>query len=219
MATSRCITSFFKSPSFLTSQWSSSHLRPLQRLAETTSTTYRRKWTLCSQTIPRKTDFLNCGSQQWRCFSSQKSSDAPESTQKDAKNKTTPSSSPILGSLPGLGGIAGEMLKQVKPGPDQSSSQEKSKTREEEEAEDEEKRKKEAESSWKALKYSMIFLGVSMTGMAGFLVATWGVPDRDEEGNQIVDQFSSKALPLQYLLRSWNAMMNYSQVIITFTIS
>jgi len=108
------------------------------------------------------------------------------------------------------------MLKQVKPGPDQSSSQEKSKTREEEEAEDEEKRKKEAESSWKALKYSMIFLGVSMTGMAGFLVATWGVPDRDEEGNQIVDQFSSKALPLQYLLRSWNAMMNYSQVMISF---
>jgi len=51
-----------------------------------------------------------------------------------------------------------------------------------------------------------------MSGLAGFLVATWGAPEKDEQGNVIEDQFSSKPLPLQYLQRSWNAIINYSQV-------
>ena len=52
-----------------------------------------------------------------------------------------------------------------------------------------------------------------MSGLAGFLVSTWGAPEKDEDGNVIPDRFSSKPFPLQSLERSWNAMINYSQAI------
>lgn len=52
-----------------------------------------------------------------------------------------------------------------------------------------------------------------MSGLTGYIVGTWGAPQKDEEGNVIEDQFSSKPLALQYVLRSWNAIMNYSQMI------
>ena len=62
------------------------------------------------------------------------------------------------------------------------------------------------------MKYTLIFFGVTMSGLAGYIIGTWGAPEKDEEGNVIEDQFSSKPLALQYILRSWNAMMNYSKV-------
>ena len=196
MAASRCITSFLKS-SPIRSHWSASHFqRHYSRIAQ-------EKWNFSNTTRSTLVASVN-RSQQWRYFSQQGAgSDSSNKSEQNASSNAPakkPSSIPILGSLPGLGGIAGE----VKPAS--------SRTREEEEAEDEARRKKEAESSWKAMKYSMIFVGVTFGGLAGFIVATWGAPDRDDEGNKIEDQFSSKPLPLQYLLRSWNAIMNYSQV-------
>lgn len=195
MAASRCITSLLRSPNIL-SHWSAS---PFQRLVGSSSRIAQTKWNYCNP--PSCTLGSASRSQQWRFFSQQAGSDSSSSSQPSSNSAAKkPSSTPILGSLSGLGGIAGE----IKPAP--------SRTPEEEQAEDEARRKKEAESSWRALKYSMIFVGVTFGGLAGFLVATWGAPDRDEEGNKIEDQFSSKPLPLQYLLRSWNGIRNYSQV-------
>lgn len=138
-------------------------------------------------------------------FYSQKVDNTTETTNK-------PAASPILGSIQGLG-IAGEVLKkqdenQSPEGQPQSSSSGQQNSDEEEEA----KRKKEAEASWRAMKYTLIFFGVSMSGLTGYIVGTWGAPQKDEEGNVIEDQFSSKPLAIQYILRSWNAIMNYSQV-------
>jgi len=117
----------------------------------------------------------------------------------------------ILGSVQGTG-ISEELLKSVKPAADAPTSP-LSSTAQDENAKDEEQKRKDAENSARTLKYTVIFLGVTMSGLAGFLVATWGAPDKDEDGNEIKDQFSGKPLPLQYLQRAWHATMNYSQMI------
>lgn len=62
------------------------------------------------------------------------------------------------------------------------------------------------------MKYSFYFLGITFSSLGGFLIVTWGAPDKDSEGNVMEDEFSSKPIPLQYILRSWNAVMNYSKV-------
>ena len=116
----------------------------------------------------------------------------------------------ILGSVKGLG-IAEDVLKQ-KQNDSSSEDQLKASSPDLNEEDEEAKRQKEAEASWRTMKYSLIFMGVTMSGLAGFLVAAWGAPEVDEEGNLIRDQFSDQQIVIQYFKRSWNAVMNYSQV-------
>lgn len=78
----------------------------------------------------------------------------------------------ILGSVQGTG-ISEELLKSVKPAADAPTSP-LSSTAQDENAKDEEQKRKDAENSARTLKYTVIFLGVTMSGLAGFLVATWG---------------------------------------------
>lgn len=109
-------------------------------------------------------------------------------------------------------GIAGEVLKKqgkgiVNDGQSKSSASGQRQSSNEEE--------EEAESSRKAMKYTLAFFGVSLSGLAGYVIGVWGAPKRDEDGNMLKDKFSSKPLPLQYVARAWSAMMNYSKVIIS----
>lgn len=132
---------------------------------------------------------------------------ADSNNEANVQDKKTSS---ILGFTQGLG-LAGEVLKKQE---ETSSTAAQAKPDGQQDDSDEEaKRKKEAEASWRAMKYTLYFFGFTMTALSGFVIAVWGAPEKDEHGNVIEDQFSSKPLALQYLLRSWNAIMNYSKVI------
>lgn len=188
MAASRCITSLLQFPL----RRSNSTYFSSVRLSAGYST---RNHEIDSKTPP----FRHLSAPQFR-FLSQKVTDessAPPSTDKIN----------ILGSLKGLG-IAEDVLKKPNDGTNEDQAKPMF------DQEDEEKRRKEDEASWRTLKYSMIFMGVTTAGLAGFLVGSWGAPDVDEEGNVIHDQFSDKQIIIQYLMRSWNAVMNYSQVLL-----
>ncbi|KAK4009062.1 mitochondrial import inner membrane translocase subunit TIM50-C [Daphnia magna] len=197
MAASRCVTSLLKLSSITCSNLT---CRQFHRLVVAAPNNVLCKPKQISNVLPA-TRLLHLR------FYSQKVEKTEESTSK-------PATSPILGSIQGLG-IAGEVFKkqddsQSSEGQTQSSSSGQQKNSDEEE---EAKRKKEAEASWRTMKYTLIFFGVTMSGLTGYIVGTWGAPQKDEEGNVIEDQFSSKPLALQYVLRSWNAIMNYSQMI------
>jgi hypothetical protein len=143
----------------------------------------------------------------YRCYSQK--TDSSNETQ--TTNKPV-AASPILGSFGGLG-IASEVLKSQDEAEGKLKSSASGQQKQNNSEEDEEaKKKKEAEASWRTMKYTLIFFGVTLSGLSGYIIGTWGAPEKDEEGNVIEDQFSSKPLALQYILRSWNAMMNYSQV-------
>lgn len=62
----------------------------------------------------------------------------------------------------------------------------------------------------------MILVQFSMSEKESFLkhhsLPSAGAPEKDNEGNDVDDRFSGKWLPLQYLLRAWNAAITYSQV-------
>lgn len=200
MAASRCVTSALRLTHLHSSNWASAQFQGLLRTSRNLS--YLRRPTNAFPSAPR----LLC-----HRYLSQKASETTGETQ----SQTTPPTGSILGSFQGLG-LAGDVLKQQKeaqaqasgsnPSDDQSGEQ---KSKEEDE---EEKRRKEAEASWRAMKYSFYFLGITFSSLGGFLIVTWGAPDKDSEGNVMEDEFSSKPIPLQYILRSWNAVMNYSKV-------
>jgi import inner membrane translocase subunit TIM50 len=74
-------------------------------------------------------------------------------------------------------GIAGEVLKsqnetegKLKSSP--PGQQQQNNSEEDEEA----KKKKEAEASWRTMKYTLIFFGVTLSGLSGYIVGTWGAP-------------------------------------------
>ena len=187
MAASRCLTSCLQFP-----------------LRRSNSTYYSsvRLSSACStpkQLTTIKFPSLKCLSTSHNRLYSQKVTDEPSSA------PPTTDKINILGSLKGLG-IAEDVLKK----PTDGTVEEKAKPLIDEE--DEEKRRKEDEASMRTMKYSLIFMGVTTAGLAGFLVGSWGAPDLDEEGNAIYDQFSDKQIVLQYVMRSWNAVVNYSQV-------
>lgn len=198
MAASRCVTSLLKLSSISCSNWTCGQFHRLVSVNPNALCRPRATCGLLSTTNPLQLRYY-----------SQKS----DSTNESAPTKKTTPSSPILGSIQGLG-IAGEVFKKQE---ENNTNEEKSKSsssgqQNDEDEEEAAKRKKEAEASKRAMKYTLIFFGVTMSGMTGYIIGAWGAPEKDEEGNVIEDQFSSKPLALQYILRSWNAMMNYSKV-------
>lgn len=201
MAASRCVTSVLRLTNLHSSNWASAQFQGLLRTPKNVSYFHRHSEALRSS--PRQLHHR---------YFSQKASE----TTGAAQNNTTPPTGSILGSFQGLG-LTSEVLKQQAepqtPASGSKQGDESGEQKSKEEDEDEKKRK-EAEASWRAMKYSFYFFGVTLSGLSGFLVVTWGAPERDSEGNIIEDEFSSKPIALQYLLRSWNAVMNYSKVIL-----
>ena len=80
-------------------------------------------------------------------------------------------------------------------------------------ATDGEEKEKSRQNQVKATKYSVIALGTLLAGFTAFAVSEWGPPRRDEHGQAVPDKFSQHALVLQYLLRTWDALWNWKQVL------
>ncbi|CAG0882049.1 unnamed protein product [Darwinula stevensoni] len=79
-------------------------------------------------------------------------------------------------------------------------------------AESKEKQDK-ANASLRAMKYSFIVLSVLGAGVSGFLLVTWGAPHKDEDGNDIEDEFSHLPTIKQYLKRTWREVKVYNKMI------
>ncbi|XP_012256781.1 mitochondrial import inner membrane translocase subunit TIM50-C-like [Athalia rosae] len=84
----------------------------------------------------------------------------------------------------------------------------------EEQTQDEEQKKQEAEDkqqrehSWKMMKYSFAFFGISMSVMGSFLIYELARPNFDEQGNVVEDEFSN--LPyFEQLYKRLRRELNY----------
>ena len=68
----------------------------------------------------------------------------------------------------------------------------------------EEERKNKDEKQKRTMKISFYVVGGSFLGMGLFFVGNNGPPKKDEEGNEIKDEFSELPIWRQYMSRSWN---------------
>ncbi|XP_322056.6 mitochondrial import inner membrane translocase subunit TIM50-C [Anopheles gambiae] len=85
------------------------------------------------------------------------------------------------------------------------NEQQQEKHRKEEEA--------EKESSWKRMKFGFVFFGFSVSAFCVYTVWVFGAPDRDAEGNIIVDEFMELPTFQQYFRRMWKSMTYYQKMI------
>ncbi|KAK2708019.1 mitochondrial import inner membrane translocase subunit TIM50-A-like [Artemia franciscana] len=81
------------------------------------------------------------------------------------------------------------------------------------EDEDQKKKDEDAKKSMRTLKISFSVLGIVIFGVSGYLVARWGLPVTDPNGNVERDDFSDIPIPLQYFARTWNATKEFVQSI------
>ena len=65
----------------------------------------------------------------------------------------------------------------------------------------------------KATKYSLVALAAMMGGMAFFAISEWGPPHVDEQGREVMDEFSKYGTVKQYTLRTLNGLTNWNQAI------
>lgn len=68
------------------------------------------------------------------------------------------------------------------------------------------------ESSWQAMKYTFTIFGVTFTAVGLFLLIEFGAPSVDEDGEVIEDEYSNRALPIQYVYRTLKQMNYYRKV-------
>lgn len=80
---------------------------------------------------------------------------------------------------------------------------------------EDEKREREAKAAWdiKMLKYTGIFLGIWLVSTVGYIILIWGSPQVDQDGNIIVDKYSSLPIWQQYIRRSFRGIIDYWQTI------
>ncbi|OQV11923.1 Mitochondrial import inner membrane translocase subunit TIM50-C [Hypsibius exemplaris] len=78
--------------------------------------------------------------------------------------------------------------------------------------EEEEKRRKDAFSK-KAMKWSLVAMGLSLFGAAGFCILEWGAPKLDENGSLIRDEFTDMPTWKQFILRAWKEIVFYEKMI------
>jgi hypothetical protein len=78
---------------------------------------------------------------------------------------------------------------------------------------EEEEAKKERESSWRTMKLTLIFLGMSFTCLGTYLVFVLGAPERDKDGSVIEDDLSNLAIWRQYFVRTYRELDNYRRLI------
>lgn len=77
----------------------------------------------------------------------------------------------------------------------------------------EEETKKQREQSWRTMKLTLMFFGISFTCMGTYLIVNLGGPDKDEEGVPIRDQFSDYSLIKAYLMRTFSQLEYYRKLI------
>ncbi|XP_066158938.1 mitochondrial import inner membrane translocase subunit TIM50-C-like [Euwallacea fornicatus] len=78
---------------------------------------------------------------------------------------------------------------------------------------DEEEAKKQREQSWRTMKLTLIFFGISFSLVGTYLVVTLGAPQRDEEGLPLRDQFSDFPAVKAYFLRTIRELDYYRKLI------
>lgn len=77
---------------------------------------------------------------------------------------------------------------------------------------EEEDVKKARETSWRTMKYTLIFFGVSFVCIGGYLIIELGKPQVDERGNIIKDELSDMAKWKQYIYRTLRELDYYKKV-------
>lgn len=82
-----------------------------------------------------------------------------------------------------------------------------------EKADEEKEEQRKRESSWRAMKYTLAFLGLTASFSAGWLIVSFGAPPQDPDGNVMNDEFSSMYIVPQYLCRSWKEIKLYNKMI------
>ncbi|KAJ8929625.1 hypothetical protein NQ314_017667 [Rhamnusium bicolor] len=78
---------------------------------------------------------------------------------------------------------------------------------------DEEEAKKQREHSWRTMKLTLAFFGVSFTCMGVYIVFTLGAPEKDMEGNPIRDNLSDQNIIKQYIIRTYRELDYYRRLI------
>ncbi|KAG7300499.1 hypothetical protein JYU34_016130 [Plutella xylostella] len=106
--------------------------------------------------------------------------------------------------------ILGSLFPQAVVSPDDAQKIKK----EQEKFEKENKEKNEEnEKSWRRMKISFAVFGGAMTVMGGCMVVEMGAPRRDEQGNEIQDEFTDQPVVMQYLKRTWKELTFYEKMI------
>ena len=167
MATSRCLSGAFKFSQFKTN-WASFLTKSVA--------SHRNQTRLISlQTYLLRPSLLSstAATSRHRCciirgYSENKTSDNSVDIKPTAQIRSS-----ILGSVTGSG--LGEELLRKREAKSSTDSKDKVPPIIENDSESEEKKKKDAENSWRAMKFSLIFMGVTMSGLIGFLIVVWGI--------------------------------------------
>lgn len=81
------------------------------------------------------------------------------------------------------------------------------------EKKEEEEARKARESSWRTMKYTLYFFGVSFITLGGYLIVELGKPQVDQLGNPIEDKYANMPIIKQYLLRTRDALEWYSMLL------
>ncbi|CAG9838383.1 unnamed protein product [Diabrotica balteata] len=81
------------------------------------------------------------------------------------------------------------------------------------EAAEEEERKKQRENSWRTMKLTLAFLGISFTCIGTYVIFTLGSPEKDSHGNPIKDDLADKPVVLQYIIRTYRELDYYRKLI------
>lgn len=77
---------------------------------------------------------------------------------------------------------------------------------------DEEEARKQREQSWRTMKLTLMFFGISFSVVGTYLVVSLGAPQRDEDGVPIRDEFSDYSIVKAYLLRTIRELDYYRKV-------
>lgn len=77
---------------------------------------------------------------------------------------------------------------------------------------EDEETKKQREASWRTMKLTLLFLGVSFTCLGSYLIFVLGGPEKDLNGRIIEDDLSHMYLWKQYLLRTYRELDRYRKV-------
>uniref|UniRef100_V5HJF7 Mitochondrial import inner membrane translocase subunit TIM50 n=1 Tax=Ixodes ricinus TaxID=34613 RepID=V5HJF7_IXORI len=67
--------------------------------------------------------------------------------------------------------------------------------------------------SQRAMKYTFVAFGAIFTGVAGYLVVSWGAPSVDETGKEVEDEYSSLPSWKAHLYRTYKELLLYNKMI------
>lgn len=103
--------------------------------------------------------------------------------------------------------------KSASSGPSIISELFESKRTEEEEQKLKEDAEKSRQNQMRATKFTLYFFGAMIGGGVVFAISEWGPPRKDEEGSDVVDEFTGHHPAIGYPLRAMDALYNYNEVL------